>query len=67
MLIKLPPKMTARRVTLRLSDGMWLRLDDLQRRAEIMGKNLDIEAALTSYLSRQIVSTERELKDISGE
>lgn len=61
MLLKTIPKLTPRRVTLRLPDEAWARLDRLQKLARDAGAGTDIESALADYLARQISRAEQEL------
>jgi hypothetical protein len=61
MLLKSTPKLTPRRVTIRLPAESWQRLDRLEQQARDAGAEIDIEGALADYLLRQIGRTEREL------
>ena len=61
MLLRRAPSLTPRRLTIRLDDATWARLDALQRRAKDAGMDLAIEEALADYLTRQIARAERDL------
>lgn len=62
MLLRQRPKLTPRKVTLRLPDEVWRKLDRIKQRADESGMDLAVEAALANYLSRQIARAERQLR-----
>lgn len=62
MLLRQPRKLTPRKMTLRLPDEVWQRLDRIQLRARNAGMALVVEEALADYLSRQISRAERQLR-----
>lgn len=61
-LITRSQKLVARRLTIRLPGGVWSKLDSLIKQAREVDMDVDIEAALAAYLSRQIVQAERTLE-----
>lgn len=66
MLLRHPPKTSTRRVTIRLPDDAWTRLDRHLRSARDAGAEIDIEGALADYLFRQIARAERQIGGVSA-
>lgn len=57
-------KSKPRRFTLRLSQDRWDALDAVHQAAAEQGMTLNLEAALSEYLDREIVKAERELQAV---